>query len=474
MKSSFQISVIVLTAFATVGVGLGLGSYTYYAKQTGSANLLNAAVPTDTSSDALGYDTRLAKGDKLFASEQFTDAENEYNYAVKIDAQNPKGFTALGKVSLALHQNPAALENFKTAYTLSPNAETAANYAHLLMISEQWPEAEKILSSIGDASQELLYERALYNVMQNHPDQAKTEFQSALSASGSLIPATLQSFIDTYQNYDTAQGAEPTYLKALLCKTLIDAKEYELTASLAHQVLNEKNDYRDVWMLLGYASFKTEKYSDAEDAFKEAKRIDSVKPEVHYFLGSTYSEEKKYQNAIDELELALLYGFSPAEEAYKKIADNHEALSEWTEAVAAYEALLNLNPSTVKLFEEPVKITLNQLHDTDRALTLAQKALTFFPSEALSHTLLAQVYLAQGQLDLAGSSITTALEIDTTLALAHFTAGQVRDAQKNTDSAKWEYKKTFDLTDASDPLHNQAAEAYNKLITTPVNPAPQP
>ncbi len=466
MDSPLKVSVIVLTAVATVGVGFGgIQLYSHW-NQVSVLNVSDES--TDTGS--LSYETRLAKGDKLLAETHYEEAVQEYQYAIELDAQNAEGFMKLGSAQLALHQNEAALENFKTAYTLSPSADSAAFYGHILMVSENWAEAQSILGSIPEANQKLFYEKALFNVVQNHPDQAKIELEAALQSSGPLLPATLQNFLTSYSTFEAAQGAENTYLEALLCKSLVDAQEYELASVLSKQVLTQKNDYRDVWMLLGYSKYKLEQYSDAEDAFRQAKKIDSLKPEVHYFLGSTLKEEAKYSDAIDELELALLYGFEPAEEAYKKIADGHEALQEWADAVAAYEALLNLSPSSVSLFQKPIELCLDQLKDQDRALTLAQKATSLFPSEALSHSLLAKVYLAQGKPELASSEIDIAFQIDSNFVLGHYLAGQVREAQNNPEGARWEYKKTFELSSEDDPLHSQAAERYNALLP---NPAPQ-
>ena len=225
-------------------------------------------------------------------------------------------------------QTPQTLDEFKIAYEQAPNATTASSYAHELMIEGQWEEAQKILNSTSEESQELFYEKALFNVLQNHPETAQKEFEAAMATSGPISPATLQNFITTFQNFTAAQGAEPIYLKALLCKALVDAEEFDLATLLAQQTVNEKNDYRDVWILLGYAELKKQKLGDAEDAFRQAKKIDSLKPEVHYFLGSTLSQEQKHEEAIDELELSLLYGFEPAEEVYKKIAEAQEVASE--------------------------------------------------------------------------------------------------------------------------------------------------
>ncbi len=463
MESPLKVSVIVMTAVATVGVGFaGIELYANW----NQASLLNASDATEENA-SLNYETRINQGDQAMESAQYASALQEYEYALTLDPENPEAFMKRGEAQWALHQNDAALESFKSAYTLSPTADTAATYAHGLMMREFWSEAESVLSSIPEANQNLYYQKALFNVMQGHKDPAKIEFTNALASSGPLTPTVLNGFLSSYQTFEAAQGAEENYLTALLCKSLVDAEEYELTTLLAKQVLTQKNDYRDVWMILGYAQYKMEAYADAEDAFRQAKKIDSLKPEVHYFLGSTLSEEQKNQEAIEELELALLYGFEPAEEAYKKIADNHEALKEWSDAVAAYEALLNLTPSSVTLFQKPIELCLNELKDLDRALTLGQKATSLFPNQALSHTLLATAYLAKGQTDLANDEVNTAFQIDSNFILAHYTAGQIREAQGNTEGAKWEYKKAFELSAENDPLRSKSAEKYNALLNPP-------
>lgn len=462
MESPLKYSVIVLTAAATVGVGL-LGVKLY--STLNQANLLQVDAPQIENSSLSG-EARLSKGDGFFKNKDFSSAATEYQIATELDPENPTAHLKLGTTLQMMHDYAAAEESLQTAYTLRPDAETAAAYAHLLILQEKNTDAEQVLSSVSDSSQALLYEKALYNILQNHNDTAKSQLEEAQKTSGVLPTELFENYLNSFSTFEASQGAENTYLQALLCKSLIDAEQFEIASFLAHTVLKAKNDYRDVWMLLGYAEFKLEKYDDAEAAFKQAKHIDSVKPEVHYFLGSILVLKEDYNEAVDELELALLYGFSPAEEAYKKIAEAHEATSSWNDAVIAYEALLNLNPSNAYAFERPVVLCLEKLNDPNRALSIAQKAATQFPSQAMAHTLLAKVYLAQGQLELADSSVNAAFDADSNFVLAHFTAGQIREAQNNQEGAKWEYKKVFELTAETDPLHTQAAEKYNALLST--------
>ncbi len=283
-----------------------------------------------------------------------------------------------------------------------------------------------------------------------------------------MTPADLQGFLSAYENHEKAQGSDDSYLNALLSKALLDAQEYALAENLALSILKVKSDYRDVWMILGYTQLELNKLAEAEDSFKAAKKIDSVKPEVHYLLGNTHFLQKEYENCIDEMELALLYNFEPAAEAYKKMAESHTALSQYQEALAAYEAMVNVDPSSITLFKAPIGLAIEQVQDLDRAETLAEKGVSLFPGEALSHTLLAQVHLKKGALELANDSIQTAFDINPSDPEAHLLAAEIREQQGNLEGARWEYKKAFELSKAGDSINLKAAENYNRLMTTPL------
>ncbi len=267
-----------------------------------------------------------------------------------------------------------------------------------------------------------------------------------------------------YASFDSQQGGQGIYLKALLSKAFIDAEEFELAENLAMQILNEKTDYRDVWVLLGYAQLKKESYQEAEDAFKQAEKLDSVKPETHYFLGTAHYFQEEYEESIKGFELALLNGFEPESEAYRKMAESQLFLEQYEEALAAYEYLIKVDQSSIELFIRPVWIAIEKLNDLNRALTLAQESVTLFPGDAMSHNLLAWVYIEQNELEKAETEIDTAFDIDPNLAEAHYNAGLLREKQSNLEGAKWEFKKAYDLSESGDEISGLAAEKYNKLI----------
>ena len=219
-----------------------------------------------------------------------------------------------------------------------------------------------------------------------------------------------------------------------------------------------------MWILLGYSELKMDKNAEAEDAFKQAEKLDAVKPETHYFLGIAHYEQGEYSEAVDALELALLYNFEPEGEAYLKLADCQSQLGNYEDAVEAYEYLIKIDHTDLQLFERALDLTMNQLGDMDRALTLAQESTSYFAGEAGSHTMLAEVYLRRGETENAELSIQKAFDLDPDSAGAHFLAGQVRLAQDNKEGAKWEFKKAYELSEPGDALSVEAAQQYNSLI----------
>lgn len=252
----------------------------------------------------------------------------------------------------------------------------------------------------------------------------------------------------------------------MLTQAFIDVKEYQLAAGLALDILGSKSDYRDVWIMLGYAQLKTQAYTDAEESFKQAKKLDAIKPETHYFLGTALYFEEKYEEAVNEFELAVLYGFKPENEAYRKIAESQLFLEKYEESLEAYEHLVKIDGGgSVDIFVRPVWIALTYIKDMERALSLAELAVQTFPNEAMSHNLMAWVYMEKNELDKADAEIKNAFSIDPNFAEAHYNAGRLREKQGNADGAIWEYKKAYELSKAGDSISALASERYNALIS---------
>ncbi len=460
MKNNYtQIGIVALSTFLLTGM------FVLFAKgavQFGETDLLMSQTPTESRTPApVNFDTRISKGDSLMNSEYYSLAASEYSFAINLKPDSAEAYLKLGKAYMALNEYGKSIEEFKKASELdSLNLIYMSMYGEALIKNGQFKEAQSVFDGFTKETQEGKYFAALLDSYSGRFDDAKKKLEKARSLSGT-IPAT---YINRITNAYAVQDGQTVYLKALLTQAFIDVKQFQLAKGLALDILGAKSDYRDVWIMLGYAQLKTESYTDAEESFKQAKKLDAIKPETHYFLGVALYFEKKYEEAVNEFELAVLYGFKPENEAYRKIAESQLFLEKYEESLEAYEHLVKIDIGNVDVFVRPIWIAITYIKDLDRALSLAELAVGTFPNEAMSHNLMAWVYIEKNDLDAADKEIKNAFSVDPNFAEAHYNAGRLREKQGNIDGAKWEYKKAYELSQSGDSISALASERYNALI----------
>ena len=438
-------------------------AFNYTAAQISSTNLFETNLGTfDQVAAPVSYETRVAKGDSLAKEGLYSLAATEYAFAINVQTENPEAYAKLGETYLLSHNSSGAIEQLRTASDLDPdNLQYKAEYALALMRNGQFEEAQEVFDNLGAESEETIFYSAILKIFQGDYDESKKQMEK-------IVPTPeIENYLNAFASYKSQREGQDLYLEALLAQALIDSEEYELTENLSINILNDKNDYRDVWILLGYSQLKMEKYQDAEDSFKQAKTLDSVKPETHYFLATAYYFQEEYTQAVDEFELALLYDFEPEVEAYRKMAESQLFLENYPEALEAYEYLVKIDHSSVESFIRPVWLAISELNDLDRALTLAEQSTGYFPDEAMSHNLLAWVHVERGELDQAQTAAETAIHLDPNLAAAHYNAGQVYQKKGNLEAAINAYETAHEIAGNNDSIGALAAEKYNLLISTP-------
>lgn len=413
----------------------------------------------------INYESRVSKGDGLMGGGFYNLAASEYAFAISIQPENPDGYAKLGRAYLALQDSEKAVLQFQQALEIAPDStEYKALMGKAMIANGQFQDAQGIFDGFSKEIQEAQYYGALLDGYYGRFEDAKKKLEKAITLAGSIPVSDIERHLSVYNNFEKMQDAQKIYLQALLAEALNDTYEYELAEAVALEVLGVKSDYRDVWILLGYAQMKSENYNEAEESFNQAKKLDAIKPETHYFLASTHFFEEEYDEAVNEYELALLYGFKPEIEAYKKIAECNLLLEKYDDALAAYEHIIKIDSSNVDIFVKPIWIAISYLGDLDRALSLAQNAQSRFPDNAMSHNLLAWVYIERNELDKAETELGVALSLDPGLAEAHYNAGRMHEAKGNIDQARSEYKKAYESAEPEDSIGTAAAEKYNSLI----------
>lgn len=437
------------------------------ATQFGESDLLMSQTPVETSANTpMDYGTRISKGDSLMNSGYYSLAASEYAFAINLKSDSPEAYVKLGKAYTALMEYDKSVVEFKKASELNPSDFTYLSlYGDALIKNGQFKEAQNVFDSFTKETREGKYYGAVLDSYFGRFDDAKKKLEKAKILSGSIPAAYINRLLSAYAGFSQEQEGQTVYLKALLTQTFIDTQEYQLAKGLALNILGSKSDYRDVWIMLGYAQLKTDAYTDAEESFKQAKKLDAIKPETHYFLGISLYFEKKYEDAVNEFELAVLYGFKPENEAYRKIAESQLFLGKYEESLEAYEHLVKIDNSSIDVFVRPIWIAITYIKDLDRAFSLAELAVVTFPNEAMSHNLLAWVYIEQNNLEKADKEIKSAFSVDPNFAEAHYNAGRLREKEGNAEGAKWEYKKAYELSESGDSISALASERYNALIS---------
>jgi tetratricopeptide (TPR) repeat protein len=413
----------------------------------------------------VSYETRINKGDAYFANEQFEYAAQEYAFAISIQEENPEAYAKLGLSYLELNQTEKALTQLEMAYQIQPNnADISFSYGLALLRNGDLDTARAHLLNLGDQEQKILYYQGMLQAIYQEDQDALNKWNAAASMTGPIPFQNINNFLEAYTTFQNQEDGQRIYLNALLIQALIDAEEYELAIHLALQTLEERQDYRDVWILLGYAQLKTKQFADAEEAFFQASQLDSLKPETYYFLGMARFEQEDYENAVHAFEKGLLHGFQPENELYYKIAEAYLYLERYEEALSSYEYLIQIEETPVDFYIRPIWIAIDQLQEYERAKTLAEKAISEHPSAAMSHNLLGWANIELGQLEQAKENIDLALDIDTDLAEAHYNLGRIQEAEDDLDGAQNSYKKAYELASEDNSIKNAAAEAYNAII----------
>jgi tetratricopeptide (TPR) repeat protein len=241
-----------------------------------------------------------------------------------------------------------------------------------------------------------------------------------------------------------------------------------MSKNLLWDILKEKRDYRDAWIILGYSYLKLEAFNEAIDALEEAKRQDPEKPETLFYLGLAYAGNGQLSEAIDILELALSNGYEPSIHVEQKLAELYFQSEDYEKASKKYEDVISLNPSDINYFIRPIYIYIDKLQNPEKALSLAEKANLHHPDNAMSYNLLGWAYVANHDFINAKKNLEKSLELNESFDAPYLNMGWMYEKQGNYERAKLFYKKAFDVGTNS-PVADLAAERYNALIDKELN-----
>lgn len=389
----------------------------------------------------------------------------EYESASKLAPKVALPHIEIGKIHYANQDFIKAKVNFEQALTLDPdNLEAQINLGRTLIANRDLDNAQKLFDSIEIHNQISKYYLGIVTAYSGDHEKAKNLLNEVISIGGDeSISANAQNFLNAYAEFDSNQGGNKIHLQTLLARSFIQTGEQEIAIPLLFDVVKEKNDYRDAWVILGYAYLSTQKFKDAADALEEGKKLDPQKPETTYFLGLAYYGLGDMGKAASNLELAKKNGFEPVVQVDQKLAEVYLQLKEYEKSADSYENVISLNSGDVSYFIKPIWIYIDRLNQPEKAMTLANKAVALHPNQAMSYNLLGWASISSNQLTNAQNLLDKARSLDPNLDAVYLNYGLLFEKKGDAKTAISYYKQAYEKGQGNS-IANAAADHYNKLI----------
>lgn len=426
---------------------------------------------TETQSSPPNYFEHIAKGDSLAEKNHFTLAYGEYILANKLSPDVIEPLMKIGKLHLRRKDYEKAREVFQQILAKNVNdLEANINLGKTYIRLGKPEKALEIFNTIEEKNQLVLLYKGLLAAYQGRYEDSRNFLQEEVNMDQNSENAEIaKNILKSYETFSATQGSQLIYLKTLLGKNFNQADEYHLSIPLLFNVVKEKKDYRDAWVLLGYAYLNIEDTQNAIDALEQARKLDPHKPETLFFLGLSHQlksingdriEKEKAASLIEE---AIKKGFEPKIQAFQKLAELYFETGNYEKAAEKYEEVINLNSDDLGYFTRPLWLYVDKVGNPEKALALAQKALQTHPNDAMSYSFMGWALIAKKDYQGARENLSKALELDPTLAAAYLNFGKLFEQVEYRDTAKDYYKKAFELGKGTS-VGDNAAERYNVML----------
>lgn len=418
----------------------------------------------------LSYEERMRKGDYYREKGFLTFAANEYVKASDLEPRNIVPYLKLTQVNLEIGDTEKARADADKILELDPSNTETKFYLILINVKESQFDASLTLidelTQLGISDARLPLTKALILIAQGKHKEAKALLLAVKAdpAASAEVLSKVDKILAGYSEFEFAQGAEDLYLGELLSRGLNQIGEYELAVHKLKEILKSRADLRDSWNLLGFAYLNLENYLFAVTAFEQSYKLDSQLPATQYFLGITYAEIGRQDDAIIYLNYALNNGFEPKIVIQRKLADLYLEKADYAKSVAVYEDILKANKQDINSFVRPIWIYLDFLNLPEQALKLGESAVITFPENAMAYNLLGWSQMGTKNSVEAEKNLLKSIAMDPKQAAPHYNLGKLYEELDKNDQAMEQYQKAYDL-DQNGSIGNLAAKRFNILTT---------
>lgn len=197
-----------------------------------------------------------------------------------------------------------------------------------------------------------------------------------------------------------------------LGKKAFDEKKYTEAQIYLEEVLKEKDNFADVYNMLGYIYYSAGRRSDAIECFEKALKINPNYTEVSLNLSVIYNEMGEFDKAQGvyaraketgkESSTSYLDPFAKGKLAnmHAEIGTIYQTLGLYREAVDEYKKAIHLRPTFVDI-KNKLGTAYRDMRDYSKAVKELEEAVSINPEYPPARINLGITYYSMGQIEKA-------------------------------------------------------------------------
>lgn len=414
------------------------------------------------------YEENLHSATTFLSKGQEEKAIKSLEQAVVKNPYSVPSLTLLGNLYLKNNEPVKAEKAFQEAIKLDPTShETRLGIAKAYLESRKIEAAKILVSDLDQNQPEVKFYTGIIFMIYKDFGNAENSLQQLLDEDREIptspeLTEKTEKLLAAFEKFSYFRESEPVFLATLLAKALTDVGEYNIAIPILLDAIEKDRNYRDAWLVLGYAYLNTGKALDAIDALQEAYRLGTEKPETLFFLGLAYFSDNQIEEAIKYIEAAQRNGFLPKDQIDLKLAELYTLQQQYEEAEEKYNEVLSVNKNNIDIFIKAIWINIDKLDNPEKAFQIATEVQTLFPETAMSYNLMGWSLTALENYQEAKKYLSKSLQIDPTFDAALLNLGWYYEKQGLTALAREYYKKAF-MNGYGNSIAARASERYNSL-----------
>ena len=320
--------------------------------------------------------------------------------ANKLQPDNPDPYFYLGQAYQGLQKHDQAIEMYRKSISLTPDLKH--NY---FQVSNARYRLGQMLIKVGKTEEG-------QKELQISADLKAQSFKSDEARADAFLNAAQPPEQTTFADLEPAQGNTTQTPQDLQRQEGLkaDALFFSKVVAVAHENL-------------GLLNAERQKFSLAIENFSQAARWDPELRDIYYNLGLAFYKSEKYLEAIGPLENELR--LRPDNLRAKQLlglsyfsTENYQKAAELLAEVAAVRA----NDASIYY---PLALSLSKLGRAEESQRIVQQMLNNSGANPQVHILLAKAFYDQDNPTKALEELSTALQLDPKIKLAHFYSGLV-------------------------------------------------